>query len=182
MIKKVLLSICLVLCIFPLSVTSAFADESLENSQDIPEDAIVLLEKEQTYYYDSSTGQFVEKTTSIQPKTLFEIKCKHTWYQVTGGKIDVGIQVTSTNIRAQIKRIRGTHTMSDTQSSATNGVSINTTSSLPTYIISNYTSGTKKFTKGHKIKCKLNYYISLVSGSVLNGGQITNTEYVTIVR
>ena len=127
MIKKVLLSICLVLCIFPLSVTSAFADESLENSQDIPEDAIVLLEKEQTYYYDSSTGQFVEKTTSIQPKTLFEIKCKHTWYQVTGGKIDVGIQVTATNIRAQIKRIRGTHTMSDTQSSGTNGVSINTT-------------------------------------------------------
>ena len=49
MIKKVLLSICLVLCIFPLSVTSAFADESLENSQDIPEDAIVLLEPDNLF-------------------------------------------------------------------------------------------------------------------------------------
>lgn len=182
MIKRILLSICLVLCIFPLSVTSAFAEETVENSQDIPEDAIVLLEKEQTYYYDSSTGQFVENNTSIQPRTLFEIKCKHTWYQVTGGKIDVGIQVTASNKRAQIKRIRGTHTMSDTQSLGSNACTIETVSSLPTYIISNYTSGTKKFTKGHKIKCTVNYYISLVSGSVLNGGKITNTEYVTIVR
>ena len=41
---------------------------------------------------------------------------------------------------------------------------------------------TNKFTKGHKIKCTLDYTVSLVSGRVLSGGHITNTEHVTIVR
>ena len=177
-----LLSICMVLCVFPMSITSSIAYESVENNTAIPEDATILLEKEKTYYYDSSTGQFVENMSTKQPKTLFEIKCKHTWYQVTGGKIDVGIQVTATNKKARIQRIYGNHKMSDTQSGGMNSCEVNTRSSFPTYIISNYTSGTKKFAKGHKIKCTLNYKITLVTGSVLNGGKITNTEYVTIVR
>lgn len=142
---------------------------------------IILKETEKEYYYDKSKNDFVEKSGNIVPSdTLFEIVAKHTWFKVAGRKIDVDINVYAKDSRAQIQRINGNHTMQDTASGGKNVVSINVYNGYAYSRIATYAKGTKSFTSSHTIKCTVSYYITLLNGYVLNGGKITQTEYLKV--
>lgn len=186
--KKILLLIC-TLSLLNTFTANIAATENKENDSQmyieeegvVPQGATILYETEQNLYLNSVTGEFEADAGNVQSKgKLYQINCKHTWYQMSGRKIDVAIRVQAVDPRAQIKSIVGSHKMSDTQSYAANYSEISAYAALPVYVFSAYATGLTSFTKGHKIKCTVNYYISLVNGSVLNGGKVSSTEYITI--
>lgn len=173
--KVFILTICLLFCNVLISKTNAIEKEEIT----IPKDAIILSQTETSIYYNLNTSNKFKTTLNDE---LFEIKCKHTWYQEKNGKISVGIKCIALNHKAKIKKIVGTHKAKDTQSYASETSEVRAMKSMPNYFIEDYVNGTTKFTKNHKVKCTLKYYITLSNGSVLNGGKITNSTTITIVR
>lgn len=149
----------------------------------IPENAEILQSTETLLYFNANTCEQITEaqSKSLDPRELFVIKADHTSYQMPGGKIDFGIELTATSTRCRIKKISGSVTQKDQNSSASSTFSIRQSALVPDYHFGAYFNGKKSFTVGHTVKVSWNYYITLVSGSILNGGRMTGSHTTPIV-
>lgn len=175
--KKIFLSIFLSLvCICPIQATS---------DSDYPDkDNCIIDVQNITVYFNLDTNKQIteENALSLSSNQLFTINIKHTLFQKTNGIVSLGINMSATNAKCQIKKISGTFKVSDTSTYASSVLSISTENIVPTYRLGGYYQGTHSFSKGHTVKATANYYIYLTNGSVLNGGNINYSNTLKIVR
>lgn len=193
-IKKCMFMCCAVVMLL-MSITpvasAATTDLSTTEQESIlvdtvPEDAIILSETVDTLYFDPQTGEQVSKASEEQPLSsdLYEVTVNTIVYQNYGGIVALGIQLRAKSPQCLFKSIRGTWTAQtkDLEYNYSNAP-ISNTVLVPA---SSYNSPTyqcpHKFKIGEVVNVYWNYHISLVKGSLLNGGQIAGSNVCKIVR
>lgn len=194
-IKKYLVGVGLAISLFSTMNISAFAAapiqqvSSVENGADknviyaseIPKDAVIVSETEQVLYFDEQTGEELPADEALQRSgSVFNVTAKHTIFQVPGGKVDLGIDITASDTRARLKGINGWMNVDDLDASVASSQKIKASTIVPTYHFGAYVDGTKSFARGHSVQVTWSYNISVVGGSVPSA--ITGDEEIDIVR
>lgn len=174
---------------FTLAAVPQHQEVSVDNSvyselayaSEIPEGAIVLSETTQKLYFDKETGeQVTEKEAFQRSTTVYEVTASHTIFQVPGGKIDLGIDITASDLRARIKGIDGWMTADDIDSAGSSTQTIKASTIVPSYHFGAYVNGKRSFTRSYSVEVTWYYKLNIIGGSA--AGAITGDEIVDIVR